>query len=68
MHQSKVENPFVSIKALECRIMEHVLCVWYETNLVNTKALNWCPPSCGILKINVDAAILIDSTMIAVIA
>jgi hypothetical protein len=68
VHQSKLENPFVSIKALECRIMEHVQCVWSETNLVNTKALNWCPPPCGILKINVDAAILIDSAMIAVIA
>jgi ribonuclease HI len=68
VHQSKLENPFVSIKALECRIMEHVQCLWSETNLVNTKALNWCPPPCGILKINVDAAILIDSAMIAVIA
>uniref|UniRef100_A0A2N9I911 Protein kinase domain-containing protein n=1 Tax=Fagus sylvatica TaxID=28930 RepID=A0A2N9I911_FAGSY len=50
VHQSKLENPFVSIKALECRIMEHVQCVWSETNLVNTKALNWCPPPCLIVK------------------
>jgi ribonuclease HI len=68
VHQSKLENPFVSIKALECRIMEHVQCLWSKTNLVNTKALNWFPPLCGILKINVDAAILTDSAMIAVIA
>ncbi len=30
VHHLKIENPFVSIKALELRIVEHVQCVWSE--------------------------------------
>jgi hypothetical protein len=56
VHQSKIENPMVSIKALEFRIVEHMQGMWFETKLVSYKNLKWCLLPSGILKLNVDAA------------
>uniref|UniRef100_A0A2N9G9A9 Reverse transcriptase domain-containing protein n=1 Tax=Fagus sylvatica TaxID=28930 RepID=A0A2N9G9A9_FAGSY len=68
VHQSKIENPMVSIKALEYRIVEHMQEMWSKTKLVSYKNMKWSPPPCGILKLNVDAAMLQDAAMISVIA
>jgi hypothetical protein len=68
VHQSKIENPMVSIKALEFRIVEHMQGMWSETKLVSYKNLKWCPPLSGILKLNVDAAMFQAAPMISVIA
>ena len=42
--------------------------MWSETKLVSYKNMKWSPPPCGILKLNVDAAMLQDAAMISVIA
>ena len=67
MHQSKIENPMVSIKTLEFRIVEHIQGMWSKTKLVSYKNLKWCPP-CGILKLNVDVAMFQAAAMSSVIA
>ena len=68
VHQSKIENPMVSIKVLEFRIVEHMQGMWSETKLVSYKNLKWCPLPSGILKLNVDAAMFQATPMISVIA
>jgi hypothetical protein len=68
VHRSKVENPNVSIKALEFRVVEHMQNMWVENSLFFPKDLKWLPPPHGIVKLNVGAAIFHTSACIAVIA
>jgi ribonuclease HI len=68
VHHSKIDNPNVSIKALEFRIVEHMQKLWAENSLFTPKDLKWLPPPHGIVKLNVDAAIFHSSACIAVIA
>jgi hypothetical protein len=67
-HQANIENPIVSIKNLECRISGHFQNVWPESSSLNSKALHWSRPPSGIIKLNVDAAILPSTASIVVIA
>ena len=56
MHLAKIENPIVSIKALEYRVMEHVQCLRSGSRMWNFKELHWCPPPHECMKLNVEAA------------
>ncbi len=42
--------------------------MWTDSSLLNSKDLHWSPPSPGIIKLNVDATILLSAATIDVIA
>ena len=67
VHHSKIENPNVSIKVLEFKVVEHMQKLWAENSLFTPNDLKWLPPPHGIVKLNVDAAIFYSSACIAVI-
>ena len=67
VHQMKPINPIVVLKALEYKIVEHVQAALGELNdLVSLKSY-WRPPPTGIIKFNVDSAVLPSSAKITVV-
>ena len=68
VHLDKIENPMVSIKALEYRILEHVQSLQAGSRSWNIKELHWGPPPHECMKLNVDAAVFNDAATIAIIA
>jgi ribonuclease HI len=68
VHQDKAVNPIVALKALEFRVVEHVQSILGDSSSMPSKELYWRPPPRGIIKLNVDVAILQDAAKMAVVA
>ena len=68
VHSDNKLNIQASIKVLELSIMEQILAIQSESTVIIQKERIWCSLDVGIVKLNIDAALLHHSATLAVVA
>lgn len=68
MHDGGQVNITAHIRNLKNRVKEFVLALDQSKDLQDSKVISRKPPSAGVIKLNVDAAVQKDFTSLAVIA
>jgi len=68
MHNGGQVNIITHICNLKNRVKEYILALDQSKDLQASKVTSWKPPSIGVIKLNVDAAVQNDFTTFNVVA